>query len=143
MHLRYILIGRSHTACLEMANKRQGVAVDEQVFADGIGTISVIGGTVRLDFVTYSPTEKDASGQPAAVFRQRLIMGMETFLHAAEKIHEAAQTLSSRAARSEPVPLTSVPLMAVPPVSRSVEEASQERPTQELAAKPPVKPPFP
>lgn len=119
--------------------------MDEQVFVDGIGTISVIGGTVRLDFISYSPTEKDASGQPTAVFRQRIIMGTETFLHSADKIREAAQTLAARINRTEPVPLTSAPppsqsatLTAVPTDSRPMQE-----PRPETAAKAPTKPPFP
>jgi len=121
--------------------------VDEQVFVDGIGTISVIGGTVRLDFVTYSPTEKDASGQPAAIFRQRIIMGAETFLHSADKIHEAAQTLTARTGRTEPAPLTSAApqpqstqamLSSVPTTNRSLQEHRAETTT-----KPPAKPPFP
>ena len=107
--------------------------MDDQVFVDGIGTISVIGGTVRVDLVAYSPTEKDASGQPAPVFRQRLIMGTEAFLHAADKIHEAAQTLSSRTPRNEPVALA--PVANVP---RPVEEPQTERPLKQ-----PTKPPFP
>jgi hypothetical protein len=130
-------------APLEPVNGNKGHHLDEQVFVDGIGTISVIGGTVRLDFVSYSPTEKDASGQPTAVFRQRIIMGTETFLHAADKIREAAQTLSARINRTEPVPLNSAPsqtatLSAVPTNSRPVQE-----PEPETAVKPPTKPPFP
>lgn len=107
--------------------------MNEQVFVDGVGTISVIGGTVRVDLVAYSPTEKDASGQPLAVFRQRLIFGMEGFLHAAEKIHEAAQTLSSRAPRNEPVALTPVQSVPRPPVEPQTEGTPQT----------PAKPPFP
>lgn len=119
--------------------------MDEQVFVDGIGTISVIGGTVRLDFVSYSPTEKDASGQPTAVFRQRIIMGTETFLHSADKIREAAQALAARINRAEPVPLASVSssqqsatLSTVPASERPMQEPHAETP-----ATPPTKPPFP
>jgi hypothetical protein len=115
--------------------------VDEQVFVDGIGTISVISGTVRLDFVSYSPTEKDASGQPTAVFHQRIIMGTETFLHAADKIREAAQTLAARLGHPEPASVTPTPS---PPQSATL-SAVPNRPTQdpETAAEAPTKPPFP
>ena len=37
--------------------------MEKQFFSDGIGQITVIGGMVRLDFVTYSVTEKDAKGK--------------------------------------------------------------------------------
>ncbi len=109
--------------------------MEEQVFTDGIGTISVIGGTVRLDFIAYSPTEKDPSGQPLAVFRQRIIMGTDTFLHSAEKMHEAAQALAARIGRSTPAPVEPSPKPA--PQSQSSQTSTQPEPT------PTQKPPFP
>ncbi len=120
--------------------------MDEQVFVDGIGTISVIGGTVRLDFVTYSPIEKDVSGQPAATFHQRIIMGAETFLHSADKIHEAAQTLRARSASSEPVSFT--PPAPAPTVQATVSSLpsntrSLQEPRTEVPPKAVTKPPFP
>ena len=84
------------------AGELRGLSVDEQVFADGIGQISVVGGTVRVDFVAYSPVEKDPKGQPVAVFRHRLIMGVDGFLHAAEKIREAAEAVLSRTGAPRP-----------------------------------------
>src|SRR5260221_9613356 len=87
--------------------------VDDQIFSDGIGTISVIGGTVRLDFVALSPTEREANGQPKAVFCQRIVMGVDGFLRSASKVQEAVQALSKMGATapqtpswSEPVPRT-------------------------------------
>lgn len=86
--------------------------MDDQVFADGIGTISVISGTVRVDLVTYSPTEKDAGGQPAAVFRQQIIMTAESFLAMAEKFQEAAARLREKLPPAEPRPVE--PIVAAP-----------------------------
>lgn len=117
--------------------------MDEQIFVDGIGTISVIGGTVRLDFVSYSPTEKDASGQPTAAFRQRIIMGAETFLHSADKIHEAAQTLAARLNRTEPVPPAAAPSPPQPATLSAVPTTSRPEPHPETTAMSPTKPPFP
>ena len=102
MYLRDILTGPQNFVKLRSNLKDQGPALDDQVFADGLGQISVIGGTVRLDLVTYSPVEKDPKGQPLAVFRQQIVMGVDAFLHAAEKIGEAAQALSNRAAAAHP-----------------------------------------
>lgn len=124
--------------------------MDEQVFADGIGTISMIGGTVRLDFLAYSPTETDPTGQPKPVFRQRIIMGLEAFLASAEKIHEAAQALAARSARPEPAARSEVvhpeptrPETARPePIVRPT-LVPTEPPPEPAPAKPPVKPPFP
>ena len=94
--------------------------MDKQVFSDGIGQVTVIGGVVRLDFVAYSPTEKDAKGQYLPIFCQRVIMSSESFLRSAEKIQEAAQAIaklaprSREAAGSEPVS-DLAPLPAVEP----------------------------
>jgi hypothetical protein len=73
--------------------------MENQIFSDGIGQVSIIGGTVRIDFVTLSPTEKDAKGQPTAVFSQRVIMGVDGFMQSAAKIQEAAQALLKLAQR--------------------------------------------
>lgn len=65
-----------------------------QMFFDGLGNITVIGSTVRLDFVTFSPTEMDANGRPKAVPSQRIIMSIEGFARATEKMQETAQALA-------------------------------------------------
>lgn|SRR5690348_16783487 len=65
-----------------------------QAFFDGLSNITVIGGTVRLDFVTFSPTEMDANNRPQAVPAQRIIMSIEAFARATEKMQETVQTLS-------------------------------------------------
>ncbi|HKQ44875.1 MAG TPA: hypothetical protein VJS47_05720 [Rhizomicrobium sp.] len=77
---------------------------DQQLFSDGVGQITVIGGAVRLDFVTYSATEKDAKGQPAAVFAQRVIMSLDGFMNSAAKIQEAAQAITKLAQQSREKP---------------------------------------
>ena len=67
--------------------------MEHQTFADGIGRIAVIDGIVRLDLVTHSPTETGADGKPRAVFSHRIVMGMDQFLRAADKIAETRQLL--------------------------------------------------
>ena len=109
----------------------------DQVFADGLGQIAVIAGTVRLDLVTYSAVEKDAKGQPLAVFRQQIIMGVEGFLHAAEKIGEAAQALSNRAAAAHPREAQPLAESMPPPPAPEATPAPVEAPAH-LG-----KPPFP
>jgi hypothetical protein len=46
----------------------------DDVFADGIGEITVTGTTVRIDLVSLSATERDADNKPKSVFRQRIVM---------------------------------------------------------------------
>lgn len=54
---------------------------------------------MRIDFVVLSPTEKEANGQPKAVFQQQIVMGAEAFLRSTEKLHGAAQALTKLAAQ--------------------------------------------
>jgi hypothetical protein len=103
--------------------------MEKQIFSDGIGQITVIGGMVRLDFVAYSPTEKDAKGQYLPVFCQRIVMNPETFLHAAAKMQEAAQAIARMAQR----PATEPP----------AESSSSPRPAPAAQPAPPPKRPFP
>ena len=74
----------------------------EQIFSDGIGTISIIGGTVRVDFMVFALDEKNADGRPKAVHLQRIVMAPEGFLRSAEKIQEAAQALSKLGTTAHP-----------------------------------------
>src|SRR6185312_7836121 len=86
--------------------------MEQQVFSDGIGQVTIIGGVVRLDLVTYSASEKDAKGQPAAVFCQRVVMSLDGFMQSAAKIQEAAQAvakLMQRARESQPADAASAP----------------------------------
>ena len=89
--------------------------MESQLFTDGIGRITVIGGVVRLDMVTYSPNETDAQGRPRQVFTQRIVMGTEAFLRSAEKIVEVVQQLTHAAqAHHAPVPSPPQPPQPVP-----------------------------
>ena len=77
--------------------------MEPQLFTDGIGRITVIGGVVRLDMVTYSPNETDANGRPRQVFTQRIVMGTDAFLRSSEKIVEIVQQLTqARTAQAKP-----------------------------------------
>jgi len=91
--------------------------VQEQVYSDGIAQISIIGGTVRLDLVALSPTEKDAKGQPVAVFCQRVVMSLEGFMQSAGKMQEAAQAvlkLTQRPRDGQPTQTVEEPAAGAP-----------------------------
>ncbi|MCA9107665.1 MAG: hypothetical protein KDA83_19780 [Planctomycetales bacterium] len=65
----------------------------QELFADGIGEISLVGGMVRVDWVSLSATEKDASGQPALEFRQRMVLPPEGFLRAFTAMEDLVKQL--------------------------------------------------
>ena len=48
----------------------------DEIYSDGIGEITVTGPIVRIDLVSLSPQQRDASNNPTPVFRQlRAISG--------------------------------------------------------------------
>jgi hypothetical protein len=89
--------------------------MENQIFSDGIGQITVIGGMVRVDFVAYSVTEKDAKGQYLPVFCQRVVMNPDSFLHATAKMQEAAQAIAKLGQRPRETPAAeTAPVSAAP-----------------------------
>jgi len=103
----------------------------EQIFADGIGRISIIGGIVRLDLVTYSPTETDASGQPRPVITQRVVMGVEGFLRSSEKVIEAVQQLTKAAPARAAAPHPAQPAQPARPAAQPVPPPPPPQPPRE------------
>ena len=65
----------------------------DELYADGVGEVTVGGTVVRIDLVSLSPTERDASNAPKSVFRQRLILPVEGFANAVELMQKALQGL--------------------------------------------------
>jgi hypothetical protein len=80
----------------------------DEVFADGLGEITITGSTVRLDLMSLSTTEKNASGEPMLTFRQRVIMPVDSFMNALDLMERVAKELVNngsvkRAAANEPI----------------------------------------
>jgi hypothetical protein len=61
----------------------------EELYADGIGEITVSGTIVRIDLVSLSVTEKDEKNAPKAVFRQRIVMPVDAFANAVDLMQKA------------------------------------------------------
>jgi hypothetical protein len=67
--------------------------VHNELYADGVGEITITGTTVRLDLVSLSPTERNQANEPKAVFRQRVIMSVESFANSVDLMQKALQGL--------------------------------------------------
>lgn len=116
--------------------------MDQQLFTDGIGRITVIGGVVRLDLVTYSPIETDANGQPRAVLTQRVVMGVDAFLRSSEKVVETVQHITQAQMQKQPAPhYASIKPQAAAP--RPTPQPAPQAAPQPAPEPPPRKPPFP
>jgi hypothetical protein len=77
----------------------------EELYADGVGEITVTGNIVRIDLVSLSATQRDASNKPKAVFRQRIIMPVEAFANTAELMKNVlAGLVKSGAVKMQPAP---------------------------------------
>jgi hypothetical protein len=64
-----------------------------ELYADSIGEITVSGAIVRIDLVSLSATQRDASNQPVPEFRQRVIMSIEGFANSFEVLQKAMHGL--------------------------------------------------
>ncbi len=65
-----------------------------QIFVDGLGDVTLVGGMVRLDFVTLAPAEQGAKGAPKVVHCQRTVMTLDAFVRVTEKMKDSVQALS-------------------------------------------------
>lgn len=63
--------------------------MSNELYADGIGEITVTGTIVRIDLMSLSATERDAGGNPLPVFRQRIIMPVDAFANAVDLMQKA------------------------------------------------------
>jgi hypothetical protein len=63
--------------------------MSNELYADGIGEITVTGTIVRIDLMSLSATERDANNNPKPVFRQRVIMPVDAFANAVDLMQKA------------------------------------------------------
>jgi hypothetical protein len=63
--------------------------MNNELYADGIGEITVTGTIVRIDLMSLSPIERDANNNPKPVFRQRIIMPVDAFANAVDLMQKA------------------------------------------------------
>ena len=61
----------------------------DEIYADGVGEITVTGSIVRINLMSLSATEKDEKGSPKAVFRQRIVMPVDAFANAVDLMQKA------------------------------------------------------
>ena len=64
-----------------------------EIFADGMGEITLSGGMVRIDLVSLSPTKQDAEGKPQLDFRQRIVMPPDGFLRSFSAMEDLVKKL--------------------------------------------------
>lgn len=69
---------------------------EDQIFADGVGTIAVAGSTIRIEFVSLMATDRDPGSQPKMAVSHRLVMPIEGFASAVGKLQETVQALVQR-----------------------------------------------
>lgn len=112
--------------------------MSETIFADGIGPIVVVGGTVRLDFVTLIPDE--GGTRPKTDVQHRLIMPVDGFLATARRLAEAAEAIAKMDTRHAPAQ----PSVTAEPVEPAATPGhAVVAPVERPAAAPRSKPPFP
>ncbi len=65
----------------------------QDVYADGIGEITLTGGMVRIDLVSLSAQNKDAEGRPRLEFRKRIVLPPEGFLRSFSAMEDLVKQL--------------------------------------------------
>lgn len=65
----------------------------QDVYADGIGEITLTGGMVRIDLVSLSAKEKDSEGRPKLEFRKRVVLPPEGFLRSFSAMEDLVKQL--------------------------------------------------
>jgi hypothetical protein len=64
-------------------------SMSSELYADGIGEITVTGTIVRIDMMSLSAVERDEKNNPKPVFRQRIIMPVDAFANAVDLMQKA------------------------------------------------------
>lgn len=78
--------------------------MQNEIYADAIGEITVTGPIVRIDLVSLSATQRDDTGQPVPEFRQRVVMSIEGFANSYEVLQKAMNGLLEAGAIRRNVP---------------------------------------
>lgn len=52
----------------------------KEIFFDGVESIHILNGTVRMDMFTLQPP-KESNGNPVPVVKERVIVSLQTFLN--------------------------------------------------------------
>ncbi|MBY5336719.1 hypothetical protein [Rhizobium leguminosarum] len=63
--------------------------MSNELYADGIGEITITGTIVRIDLMSLSATDRDANNNPKPAFRQRIIMPVDAFANAVDLMQKA------------------------------------------------------
>lgn len=67
--------------------------MQEEIFADGIGSIVFDGGVMRIDLVSRALGKRENDAKPQMVFKQRIIMPVEGFLESYKIIREILEKM--------------------------------------------------
>lgn len=84
--------------------------MQNEIYADAIGEITVTGPIVRIDLVSLSATQRDDAGQPVPEFRQRVVMSIEGFANSYEVLQKAMNGLLEAGAIRRNVPEEPAPV---------------------------------
>lgn len=98
-----------------------------EVYTDGVDEITVSGSIVRVDLVSLSPTDRDASNAPKKVFRQRLIFSVEAFANSVEVMQNALQGLVDAGVVQRNQPRPAAPTAQAAPAFERAPLASDNR----------------
>lgn len=69
---------------------------DRLIYCDGVSSMSVTGGMVRIDLTALSPTQRDSSNRPLVEFRGQVVMPPDAFLQAFDLMQKFVNELKEK-----------------------------------------------
>src|SRR5262245_23472542 len=103
--------------------------MQDELYADGVGEITVTGPIVRINLVSLSATEKDGEGNPMPKLRQRVIMSVDGFANTVDLMQKALNGLIEAGAVRRVGTSTSTPApRTVAPTATPVPQAPNASP---------------
>lgn len=87
----------------------------DEIYADGVGEITVTGSIVRINLMSLSVSERDEHNNPKAAFRQRIIMPVDAFANTVELMQQAFAGLVNSGAIRRVNDVAVMPIKPIPP----------------------------
>ncbi len=61
--------------------------MSEELYVDGVGDVVITGMVIRFDLMALDPSQRDDKNQPQPAVRQRVVMPIDGFVRAVQKLN--------------------------------------------------------
>lgn len=64
-----------------------------ELYVDGVGEVVITGTVVRIDLMAFETSDRDQSGRPRAIVRERIVMPVDGFVRGVESLRNTLTRL--------------------------------------------------